>query len=156
MSFRRMQWLFPVALTLHNGEEALSMPSWDLNHKSQIPLHPPAAAIWLALLVLTAGGYVITALSAKRGRQSVPAYLLFGSIAALLINVFVPHVPAAIVFKGYAPGVITAVLINLPLMSILLRQAVRDQWVSGSKAVLYSVLVPLALACSIVVYFALV
>jgi hypothetical protein len=154
MSFSKMQWLFPVAVTLHNGEEALFMPSWDLNHKSQLPLHPSAAAIWAALLVLTAAAYVITALSAKRGPQSTPAYLLFGSITAMLLNVFLPHIPAAIVFKGYAPGVITAVLINLPLMSILLFLALREHWVSGIKAALHSVLVPLALASSIAAFFA--
>jgi len=150
-----MQWLFPIAVTLHNGEEALSMPAWDAIHRDRLPLHPSTAAIWAALFVLTAAAYVLTALSAKRGPQSTPAYLLFGSIAAMLINVLVPHVPVAIVFKGYAPGVITAVLINLPLMSILLFLALRERWVSGSKAVLYSVLVPLALASSIAAFFAL-
>src|SRR2546422_671570 len=133
MPFRRMQWLFPIAVTLHNGEEALFMPSWVSDHRGQIPLHPSAAAIWVALLLLTAVAYAITALSAKHGRQSVWAYLLFGYVAAMLINVFVPHVPAAMVFGTYAPGVITAVLIDLPIMSILLFQAVRDQWVSGVK-----------------------
>ena len=150
-----MQWLFPVAVTLHNGEEALFMPSWDMNHRSQIPLHPSAAAIWLALLLLTAGAYAITALSTRRGKQSIWAYLLFGYIAAMLINVFVPHIPAAIVFRGYAPGVLTAVLINLPLMSLLLHRALHEHWVAGHKAVLSSVLVPLALASSIAAFFAL-
>lgn len=155
MSFRRLQWLFPIAVTLHNGEEALFMPAWDVAHSNQIPLHPRAAVIWLALLLLTAIAYVITALSAKRGPQSVWAYLLFGYIAATWVNVFVPHIPAAIFFRGYAPGVITAVLINLPLMSILLFQVVRDHWVSGIKAAACSVLVPLALACSVAAFFAL-
>ncbi|MGA8044071.1 MAG: HXXEE domain-containing protein, partial [Terracidiphilus sp.] len=76
MPFRRMQWLFPVAVTLHNGEEAVFLPSWVSDHRGQIPLHPSSAAIWVALLLLTAGAYAITALSAKHGRQSVWAYLL--------------------------------------------------------------------------------
>ncbi len=77
--------------------------------------------------------------------------LLFGYIAAMLINVFVPHIPATLIFRSYTPGVVTAVLINLPVMSILLLLTVRDQWVSGGKAAVSALLVPLAIGASIFV-----
>ena len=47
----------------------------------------------------------------------------------MLVNVFVPHLPAALWFRSYAPGVVTAVLVNLPLMSYLAVRALREQWV---------------------------
>lgn len=84
--------------------------------------------------------------------HSIWAYLTFGSIVAMLANVFVPHLPAAIRFRGYAPGVITAVAINLPLMTFLALRAVRDGWVSGCKAVAFGTGDPLALAGSIAVW----
>jgi hypothetical protein len=48
-----------------------------------------------------------------------------------------------------------AVLINLPVMSILLYKALRDHWVSGARAVRYALLVPLVFARSILGFFTL-
>ena len=44
----------------------------------------------------------------------------------LLANVMVPHVPAAIALGGYAPGVVTAVALNLPLSLWIL-------WTAGAS-----------------------
>lgn len=155
MKFSRLQWLFPIAVTLHNGEEAIWMPGWAARHLSRLPLHAPAAPeIRLALLVLTVAGFVVTYLSARRGPQSFWAYLLFGSVVTMLANVFVPHVSAAILFRSYAPGVVTAVLVNLPVMSFLAVRAVQERWVSGVRAVAFGVGVPILVGGAIVGLFA--
>jgi Protein of unknown function with HXXEE motif len=73
----------------------------------------------------------------------------------MLVNALVPHIPATLVFGEYTPGLVTAVLINLPVMGILVFQAVREQWVSGTKAIAYAVLVPLTIGVAISVLFAL-
>ncbi len=99
------------------------MPSWLSGHGAQIPLHPPPGAIQFGLLFLTLAAIAITAFSAKGGKQSVPAYLLFGSISAMWINVFIPHLPATILFRTYTPGVITALSVNLPIMSAGFRES---------------------------------
>jgi hypothetical protein len=153
--FRRTQWFFPVAVTLHNFEEAASMPKWISVHSSQLPLDPGRGFVWTGLLVVTLAAFAVTALSAREGEESPWAYLLFGAISTMLLNVFIPHLPATLFFGGYTPGVVTAVLINLPLMSILLFQAVRDRWVSGRKAIVYAPLVPVAVGGSIAAAFAL-
>jgi len=150
MTFQKMQWLFPVAVCLHSAEEARQMPIWESAHRSQLSFHPGATKIWLGLAVLTLAAFVITYLSVRSGKQSVWAYLLVGYAAAMLANVLVPHIPASLVFGGYTPGVVTAVLINLPVMSALLLSAVREQWVSGARAVLYALVVPLSIGAAIV------
>jgi hypothetical protein len=144
MTFQKLQWLFPIAVTLHNGEEAFSIPKWVSAHGAQVPLHPNAAKLWLGWLALTGVSFVVTYLSARKGKGTVWAYLLFGYVAAMLANVFIPHIPATLIFGEYTPGVVTAVLVNLPVMSLLLFRAVREQWVSGMKALGYALLVPLA------------
>jgi len=150
VDFGRLQWLFPIAVALHNSEEAIWMPLWDARHAAELPIRPPPAVeIRLALVLLTVAAFVITHFSSRRGPQSFWAYLLFGFIVTMLANVFVPHVPAAIVFRSYAPGVVTAVVINLPLMTCLAVLAVRDEWVSGRKAVAFGVGVPLLGAAGI-------
>lgn len=150
MSFERLQWLFPIAVTLHNAEEAIWMPGWTARNASQLPVHPPAAGeIRLALLALTVLAFAVTALSAKKGAQSVWAYLTFGYIVAMWVNVLVPHLPASVIFFSYTPGVMTAVLINLPVMSYLAVRAMAEQWVTGWKAALAAVAVPAALGSAI-------
>jgi hypothetical protein len=162
--FQRLQWLFPIALAVHNGEEAITMPEWVARHASEVPsrvaviigssavhalppIHTPSAnTIRLALLVLTLIAFFVTWFSVRSGKQSVWAYLVFGGIVTMLANVFVPHVPGSVLFQAYTPGVVTAVLINLPLMSWLALRAVREGWVSGAKAWMFGALVPLAVA----------
>ena len=130
------------------------MPGWDARHATQLPVHPAgAAAIRSALLVLTIMAFVVTYFSERKGPQSVWAYLGFGYIVAVLVNVMVPHVPVAIVFRGYAPGVVTAVLVNLPLMSWLSWRAVKEKWVSGWRAVGYGLGVPVVAGMVIVAVF---
>jgi hypothetical protein len=155
MTFRKLQWLFPIAVTLHNAEEAIWMPRWSAGHAAQLPVHPPGAAeIIAALVVFTAAAFAVTYLSARRGPESIWAYLTFGYIVAMLANVFVPHVPAAIVFRGYAPGLVTAVLINLPVMGILVNRMLREGWVHGWKMTVFGIGVPLMLGSVIVAWLA--
>ncbi len=54
VAFRQMQWLFPMAVALHNGEEAWGMPHWVQAHGSQLPFQPGAVEIRGGLLLLTA------------------------------------------------------------------------------------------------------
>ena len=69
---------------------------------------------------------MVTYLNERRGKESVWVYLMFGYIVAMLANVFMPHIPASFVFHSYAPGAVTAVLINLPVMGFLSIRAVRE------------------------------
>jgi hypothetical protein len=155
MTFRKLQWFFPIAVTLHNAEEAIWMPHGSAGHATQLPVHPPGAAeIIAALVVFTAAAFAVTYLSVLRGPESIWAYLSFGYIVALLANVFVPHVPAAIVFHGYAPGLVTAVLINLPVMSILVIRMLREEWVHGWKMALFGIGVALMLGGVILAWLA--
>lgn len=155
MRFEKLQWLFPIAVAIHNAEEAIWMPGWWASLAGQLPLHPPSATEFRSVLfMLTAAAVVVTSLSERNGPGSLWSYLLFGSIIAVLANVFIPHVPATLVFHSYAPGVVTAVVINLPVMSFLALQAVRERWVSGAKALAFGVGVPVALGVAIVGLFA--
>ena len=61
----------------------------------------------------------------------------------MLLNVIF-HVVATVGLREYAPGVVTAVLINLPVMGYLLRRMFQDR-VSWPKALVALIMVPLAL-----------
>ena len=60
-------------------------------------------------------------------------------VSVLLLECVLPvnagwHILAAWVTGGYAPGVITAVLINLPFGVYVLRRAVKEQWIRTETA----------------------
>jgi hypothetical protein len=154
IQFQKAQWLFPIAVALHNFEEAIWMPEWIAQHHIQLPFAPPPAGeIRFALAALTVGAFAVTYLSQRNGKQSFWAYLMFGYIVAMLANVLVPHVPATLLYRMYTPGVVTAVLVNLPLMSLLVFLALRENWVSGGRAVVSAIAVPLAIAGIIPILF---
>jgi hypothetical protein len=41
MPLRKLQWFFPIAVTLHNCEEAIWMPQWLSRHAAQLRLQLP-------------------------------------------------------------------------------------------------------------------
>jgi hypothetical protein len=51
----------------------------------------------------------------------------------------------SVLVSFHAPGVVTAVLINSPLMSMLALRALRERWVCGPKAAIFAVALPLVI-----------
>ena len=155
LPFAQLQWLFPIAITAHNLEEGAWLPGFVAAHRSELPWTIAPVEFRFALVVLTAAAWVITYLSWRTGPKTLWAHLLFGYIVAMLVNVVVPHIPAAIIFRGYAPGVVTAVVINLPVLTFLSVRAIKDGYVPGRKAVAFAVGVPLGIVALAAGLFAL-
>ena len=97
---------------------------------------------------------LIVVLLATTGRPSpLKARLVVFVQAIFLLNVFLPHVPAAIALGGYAPGVGTAVLINLPFSIYFFRRSVREGVVSANGLAITLGLALLALILFVPVLF---
>jgi len=154
MTFRSLEWLFPIVVTLHNAEEAIWFPDWSKRvgrwHGSVTRGTFRFAATVLSLLA-----FGITCLSVRSGKQTVWTNLAFGYIAAMLVNVLIPHIAATIALRSYVPGVVTAVLLNLPVLTLLVVFALREGYVSGWKAAEFGVGVAGALVASIPTLFKL-
>lgn len=134
MSRKMLLWLVPVFLTLHNLEEALTMPAFIERRNATVSgsLPPITYSQFLtALVIITLIPYMVALFWI--GRRWA-AYLLVGLQAVMLINVLA-HSLLALSFGGYTPGLITALLINLPFSLYLLRRAVREGWMSRSALV---------------------
>jgi hypothetical protein len=137
MSFQSLQWLFPVAVTLHNGEEAIWFPEWSRRAR-RWPAPVENGVFLFAVVVFTLLAFVVTWLSVRSGRQTVWTYLYFGYMAATLANAFIPHIAVSVATRSYMPGVATAAIVNLPVLSLLIWLAVKEDYVSGWKAAEYS------------------
>lgn len=138
MNRKALLWLVPVLLTIHNLEEAVTMPAFIEKRNAAVPgplreFIPPVTykQFLLSLIIITIIAYLIALLWLNR---KWGIYLLVGFQVVMLINVFA-HVMMAIFVGGYAPGVATALIINLPFSLYLLRRAVSEKWISKSAAV---------------------
>lgn len=139
MSRKTLLWLVPIFLTIHNLEEAIVMPAFLATRNAAVPgslrqLIPPVTykQFLTALIIITIIPYLIALFWLSR---KWAVYVLLGFQVVMLINVFA-HVMMALFLKGYAPGVATALLINLPFSVYLLRRALVEKWVSRKAAVL--------------------
>jgi hypothetical protein len=130
--------LIGLTLVLHTVEEYLTFPAY-LWAPSRMQLWLPSP-VWLrdshhllsAMLMATVLPLGVIAWAMLRPNKGLLiAVLLLESV--LLVNA-AWHIFAAVVRGGYAPGLITAVLINLPFGIYVLRRAVRDQWIAARTA----------------------
>jgi ABC-type proline/glycine betaine transport system permease subunit len=135
----RVLWLVPLLLALHNAEEAAFFPEYLPLVLAKLPATWQATAgpitlgqVWGALGVVTLIPLGIAAWAVWR-ESTVALWLLLLVQATVLLNVFWHVSAAALFFNGYAPGLVTAVALNLPFSIYLLRRAAREEWV-GSRA----------------------
>jgi len=156
-SFQTIQRLLGAALVLHNLEEGLMAGRYLPRVVALLREYPVIGGrliapslnqLYVALVIVTVVPVLILAWATTGPRRPHKEYVVALIASALLWNVLLPHVPAAIAFGGYAPGVITAVAINLPLTLYFFRRARRDGQLSTARLVATFVwgLVLLALA----------
>ena len=126
--------LIGVTLVLHTTEEYLTFPAY-LASENRLSrwLSPPAFAqnprnLDVALTLATVLPLAVIVWAVLRPRKALLVSVLFLE-SILLVNAGW-HIFAACVRGGYAPGVLTAVLINLPFGIYVLRKAVKEQWIT--------------------------
>jgi hypothetical protein len=149
MGGRRVLWLVPLLLALHNAEEAAFFPRYLPFVLARLPAAWRAVAgpvtsgqVWLALAIVTLVAVGLCVWSQRRPRSRAALWLLLLLQATVLLNVLW-HVAAAVVlFRGYAPGLVTALVLNLPFSLYLFRRAARERWLD--RGALWA-LVPAAL-----------
>jgi hypothetical protein len=108
----------PLVFLIHDVEEIVTMAPWLRAHRTQLPaIVQPLTTVTtmqfaLAVGILFVGVVLATAHGmsrARRGMKSIPFLLVAGALVANGAT----HVLQAIYFRGYVPGVVTAVLLVL-------------------------------------------
>jgi hypothetical protein len=133
-------WLGPVAFLVHDAEEILTVEKWLRQHREELPgFAQPFVGIttgqFAAVVALLFIGYSLATWhgthAVRRGRFPLPFLLLSGVFVANGVT----HVAQAFYFRGYVPGLVTAVLVNLPyglgLMRVLPRRRIVSRGVLG-------------------------
>jgi hypothetical protein len=115
-----MKLLFLMGFTLHNIEESVWLPKWSKHAKR---FHEPVERnqFIFAVIIITMIGYWVTIadiLSNEPG--NIPNYLYLGFIGMMGLNSIFPHFIATLLLKKYAPGLLTGILLNLPISLIII------------------------------------
>lgn len=120
-------WLFPIAFAFHNLEEALWFPTFS---KSAGKFHKPVNTFEFvfAVITLTLLSIIITFLFLMNGKQSFACYMYFAFNFGMLINVFFPHLAATIILRKYCPGLLTGILLLVPVTVYILLFGYQNQY----------------------------
>ena len=128
--------MVPVLLAMHNAEEALFFPRYLPFVLARLPAGWQAVAaplttgqVWLALAVVTALGVAASAWAERRPASPAALWPVLLMQATMLVNALWHVAVAIVLFRGYAPGLVTALLLNLPFSVYLLRRAAAERWV---------------------------
>lgn len=117
--FGSLRWALIPIIAAHNFEEWLTFPIYGG------PDAPwPAVQQALVIVTIVPALVIVWAATGKPGKWKDLAVLWIAGIFAA--NVFLPHIPAAFRAGGYAPGLVTALAINLPFAFFLYRAALRE------------------------------
>jgi len=137
---KRLFWFIPGILSIHNLEEALTMPQWMSAHlpmlRTAIPffdhLQFSTTQLYISLIFVTLIPFLVTyfCLRGERTIQKISILLILQAI--IFWNALMPHIGGLFVLGMYNPGMITAVLLNVPFSIYLFRKVKQEESVSKS------------------------
>jgi uncharacterized membrane protein YqaE (UPF0057 family) len=112
-------WAGPAVFLLHDAEEVLTLAPWLREHGTELPpvvqpfMGVTTRQFALAVLLLFAG-FLAAAAHGAWCAQRVRASPVFLLVVGVLIGNGLTHLAQAALFRGYTPGVVTALLVVLP------------------------------------------
>jgi Sec-independent protein secretion pathway component TatC len=143
-TFTQLIWLAPFLFALHNLEEAPQMERWS--EKVRLGWISPVNTrqFVIAVTALTAGVLLPAVFAALNPQQKIAVYLLVEVQAILLVNALT-HIGATLRFRSYSPGLVTAIMINLPFAVYFLYRAIEEGLLAPNQLVILVLAAPFAM-----------
>lgn len=131
---------FCLAITLHNLEEALWLPQWSqISSSFQKPVTPNE--FHFAVLIITALAYLVSFLTLSFPKSKIIKRAYIGFLGSMILNAFFPHLIVTILMKTYAPGLITALLLNVPINTVILYTLHKQNFIRVKEIIISTVVV---------------
>lgn len=154
---RKLFWCIPFFLTIHNIEEAVTMPAWipehlpslrSLNHPFA-SLHFSSTQLYISLVLVTVVPLLIVAVCQRGALTHRKAAVMITLQSVIFWNAIVPHAGGIFVMGMYNPGTVTALLFNIPFSLYGYRAVRKEGFIPAS-------LLHQCIAIGLVVYLPLV
>lgn len=153
----KLFWCIPIILSIHNFEEALTMPEWMSEHLSLLRATIPyfthlqfsTTQLYISLFLLTLIPLLVTVacLHGELTPKKISILLILQSI--IFWNTLMPHISGLVVLRMYNPGTITAVLFNVPF-SVYLHRKVEKEGIASRNSLRNCILIGLAVYLPVV------
>lgn len=146
LTFIQLLWLVPLFFAIHNVEEVPFMAKWT--EKLDSPIHPKVTTRQFAIAVtfLTLGSIVITYYGTRNPDGYLGPIAIMAIQAILFVNAIVPHIVMTMKMRLYSPGLITAVLINIPFTIYLFTRAINEHKITPGLIIMLFLAAPFAMA----------
>lgn len=142
MSFLTGIWLLPFAAAVHEAEE-WNILRWEQRNFANLPAKTNAS-VRTFLVFFTLFGFLWTALAALPNNPKIAAFVLLPFAWGAFLNAL-QHLFYTIYFRQYAPGVITSVVLYLPISGYLTIRAIQENLVPAAYVVVLVALTILGL-----------
>ena len=139
LTYDMCRWLLIPVMAVHNLEEWIMVPRYGgiaptlQANIAGLPAPPPFPALQIAFLLVTLVPALIVLAAVRADRSRVLDGLVCGVTSMYLASAFLPHLLEFALDRAYAPGLVTAVFVVIPFAIVLLRQALREQYLSGRQ-----------------------
>lgn len=140
---RKLRFLIrtlPVVFLLHNIEELMTMEQWWSAYSGFNMPSVTTNQFAIAVGIFSALGFIIAYGRRLYKSEHTYYYFIAGFSGMLLLNVFIPHLIGAIYLGTYTPGLITSVLLNLPL-SLSIFKLLRELKILNIKQVVLATVI---------------
>lgn len=126
----------PFAFALHNIEEALTIAKWSISNPDFYKSPISTNQFLIAVGIFTIIGFFIA--FSKRFYSKKTYYYLInaGFSGMIMMNVFFPHLLGCIYLKKYTPGLVTGVILNLPLTIYILISLIKTNRIEFKQMIL--------------------
>lgn len=135
---------FCLAITLHNIEEAIWLPKWSQQNSK---FHKPVTSseFHFAVIFVTILAYLSSFSFLYMPDSVVAKWIFIGFLGSMIFNAIFPHLIATILLKKYAPGLLTGLLLNLPINSFVIYHMFSINLISWNELVISTVAVGIIL-----------
>lgn len=116
--------LFVLAFILHNIEEAIWLPGWS-KHAKKYHKAIEFNEFAFAVLLITILGVLLTFLRCIDDNKAINSIYL-GYVGMMVLNAIFPHLIATIALRRYAPGLITAIVLNVPIGGYIIYESMKE------------------------------
>ena len=147
-------FFFCLAITLHNVEEAIWLPQWS---QTGSPFQKAVTdnEFHFAVLIITLLAYFISFFYLKSPQISILKWGFIGFLGSMILNALFPHLIATVFMKAYAPGLVTAWLLNVPINSFILYKLHKSHVVTVKEVLISTIVVGILLLALIPLLFTL-
>lgn len=143
---------FCFAITLHNIEEAIWLPKWS-QQSSKFQKSVTPSEFHFAVIVITALAYLSAFIYLLIPESDFAKWIFIGFVGSMILNVIFPHLIATFLMKKYAPGLLTGVLLNIPINSLIIYQMFEGDLILWKELIISTLIIGISLLALIPLLF---